>query len=395
MVGVGPDRVRRHEARGLQGRDPRRAAQRHRAEAQPDPGPARGRPAGQDRRDRRHERQPGLHRRQAGRRGVLLARPVLDGADRRHHADRRNDRRDDDERPRRASRARWRCRWPPTPRRAHRRSGRAISAACAASSTSRRRRWCCPACRADLGRMRRHAAADCGADDRRRASTPRCSTPMSPAFAAAGFLPMSNAQSPGAGASAPSTRPLQPGDAVGVALLTGDFELGATGTVTHVDGDRVYAFGHPLYNLGPTAVSDDARRRAGGAAEPDGVEQARQLRRGRRHRAAGSRDRDRRPARPGAVADPGRPSRSTPIAAPSRTFTFGVVRDFTFTPLLTYLSVANVLTSYERGAGPASFAIRGSASIRAEGDLVVRRHLQRRSAGRRRGRVCRRSAHRA
>ena len=43
-----------------------------------------------------------------------------------------------------------------------------------------------------------------------------------------------------------------PGDAVGVGLLTGDFELGATGTVTHVDGDRVYAFGHPLYNLGPT-----------------------------------------------------------------------------------------------------------------------------------------------
>ena len=63
---------------------------------------------------------------------------------------------------------------------------------------------------------------------------------------------MSNSQSPGAGASAPSTGPLRPGDAVGVALLSGDFELGATGTVTHVDGDRVYAFGHPLYNLGPT-----------------------------------------------------------------------------------------------------------------------------------------------
>ena len=25
-----------------------------------------------------------------------------------------------------------------------------------------------------------------------------------------------------------------------------------TGTVTHIDGDRVYAFGHPMYNLGPT-----------------------------------------------------------------------------------------------------------------------------------------------
>src|SRR4029078_11091411 len=27
--------------------------------------------------------------------------------------------------------------------------------------------------------------------------------------------------------------------------------LGGTGTVTHIDGDRVYAFGHPMYNLGP------------------------------------------------------------------------------------------------------------------------------------------------
>jgi hypothetical protein len=54
---------------------------------------------------------------------------------------------------------------------------------------------------------------------------------------------------------------------------------------------------------------------------------------------------------------------------PSRTFTFGVVRDFTFTPLLTYLSVANVLTSYERAVGPASYSIRGSASIRSQGDL--------------------------
>ena len=78
--------------------------------------------------------------------------------------------------------------------------------------------------------------------------------------------------------------------------------------------------------------------------------------------------------------------------APSRTFNFGVVRDFTFTPLLTYLSVANVLTSYERGAGPASYAIRGSASIRSARRPVVRRHLHRRSAGRRRRRVCRRAA---
>src|SRR5207237_10056996 len=51
----------------------------------------------------------------------------------------------------------------------------------------------------------------------------------------------------------PYEGPLKPGDAIGVMLVSGDLELGATGTVTHVDNDKVYAFGHPLYNLGPTA----------------------------------------------------------------------------------------------------------------------------------------------
>ena len=34
--------------------------------------------------------------------------------------------------------------------------------------------------------------------------------------------------------------------------MNGDLEFGATGTVTEVDGKRVYAFGHPFYGLGPT-----------------------------------------------------------------------------------------------------------------------------------------------
>ncbi len=47
--------------------------------------------------------------------------------------------------------------------------------------------------------------------------------------------------------------PLEPGDAVGVGLVTGDLQIAASGTVTHVDPDNgsVYAFGHPLFNLGP------------------------------------------------------------------------------------------------------------------------------------------------
>ena len=48
-------------------------------------------------------------------------------------------------------------------------------------------------------------------------------------------------------------KPIQPGDSIGVGLVTGDLQISATGTVTHVDpaSGSVYAFGHPLFNLGP------------------------------------------------------------------------------------------------------------------------------------------------
>jgi hypothetical protein len=50
--------------------------------------------------------------------------------------------------------------------------------------------------------------------------------------------------------SASSEAPFQPGDPVGAVLLNGDFSVAATGTVTHIDGGRVYAFGHPFLDFG-------------------------------------------------------------------------------------------------------------------------------------------------
>ncbi len=43
---------------------------------------------------------------------------------------------------------------------------------------------------------------------------------------------------------------LEPGAAVGVAVTYGDFAVGATGTVTAVDGKRILAFGHPFLHRG-------------------------------------------------------------------------------------------------------------------------------------------------
>lgn len=190
--------------------------------------------------------------------------------------------------------------------------------------------------------------------------------PLSPTFAAAGFVPMSSAQAP---PSAAATRPLQPGDAVGVGLMTGDLELGATGTVTHVDGDRVYAFGHPLYNLGPTQLP--MTRAEVQVVLPSLMSSSKLASMGE---VVGTIQQDRATAIAGRL---GAMPNLIPVSitlnsdrGSSRTFNFGVVRDFTFTPLLTYLAVANVLTSYERGAGPASFSIHGSASIASAGDLA-------------------------
>lgn len=44
--------------------------------------------------------------------------------------------------------------------------------------------------------------------------------------------------------------PLEPGSAVGVQLIRGDVSLGALGTVTYVEGDKVLAFGHPFLKKG-------------------------------------------------------------------------------------------------------------------------------------------------
>jgi hypothetical protein len=48
----------------------------------------------------------------------------------------------------------------------------------------------------------------------------------------------------------PTEPALREGDAVGVQLIGGDLDVSAVGTVTYVDGPRILAFGHPVYNLG-------------------------------------------------------------------------------------------------------------------------------------------------
>ncbi len=47
---------------------------------------------------------------------------------------------------------------------------------------------------------------------------------------------------------------LKPGSMITVQLLSGDMSIGADGTVTHIEGDQIYAFGHRFLAIGRTEL---------------------------------------------------------------------------------------------------------------------------------------------
>jgi SpoIVB peptidase S55 len=85
-------------------------------------------------------------------------------------------------------------------------------------------------------------------------ATPASLQQFAPLFSALGFTPV---QGGGAGSAQNLGVPpvkLEPGSSVNVELIRGDLSWSANGTVTHVDGNKVYAFGHPNLTAGPTDV---------------------------------------------------------------------------------------------------------------------------------------------
>ena len=179
---------------------------------------------------------------------------------------------------------------------------------------------------------------------------------------------------PGAGrGAAPPSRTaatLVPGDAVGVSLIRGDLSFGATGTVTHVDGNRVYAFGHPFFNLGPTEFP---MTRAWVQTLLPSLNISQKL--ASIGDVVGTVRQDRSTAIGGTL---GVPPTLVPVAitlqsdkAPARTFRFEIVKDQLFTPLLTFASIANTLQAYEREFGVATFSVRGTAQVKGHDPIAI------------------------
>jgi len=187
-------------------------------------------------------------------------------------------------------------------------------------------------------------------------------------FSAMGFSPVM-----GTGKGGALTRglpDLQPGAAVGLSLIEGDMDLSATGTITHIDDGRVYAFGHPFYNLGPTQFP---MKKAYVYSVFPSLYQSWKI--SAAGEAVGTIDQDRVTAIAGRL---GATPRMIPVQVNLRTsrgqerkFAFRMVDDELFTPVLAYVALASVLQSNERAFGTSTVRVDARLSLTGKPDVHV------------------------
>jgi len=153
------------------------------------------------------------------------------------------------------------------------------------------------------------------------------------------------------GASEGGPLPLLPGTAIGATLVTGDMNLSAVGTLTHVDGKHVFAFGHPMTGTGTIDVPLTQARIVATLAS-----QAGSFKIANATAPIGSVVEDRLTA---IVGEVGRQAPMLPLSVrvnsgdSHRDFHYGLTRDRTFGPVVAALATASSLlrsAEFEAGA---------------------------------------------
>ena len=181
-----------------------------------------------------------------------------------------------------------------------------------------------------------------------------------PFFSRLGFSPI---QAGSVGQLQPKVPPedlsLQAGSPVAIQLIKGDMDMSAVGTVTHVEGNKVLAFGHPFYNLG---MVDFAMTKAKVLAVLPSLERSFVL--SASDRTVGRIVQDR---NAGVFGELGKFPRYIPINANlvtadgnKRELKVQVADDKFFTPLLVNYVVANIVLAEERSLGDLSLELRGT-----------------------------------
>jgi hypothetical protein len=155
------------------------------------------------------------------------------------------------------------------------------------------------------------------------------------------------------------------GTMISVQLMAGDMSVSAEGTVTAVDGDRVYAFGHRFLESGPTALPF---ARAEVLALLPNVSASFKISASREWMGAITQDRS-----VGIAGALGRRVRMIPLTvavkSPARSIQYRMrmVDDRVLSPLLLQMAVFSSLDATERTMGPASLSVTGMVEF--EGGL--------------------------
>ena len=167
---------------------------------------------------------------------------------------------------------------------------------------------------------------------------------------------------------------LQPGSMISVELMTGDMSAGADGTVTAIDGNKVYAFGHRFLAVGPTSLPftrSEVITLLANVNTSFKISSAREL--------MGVISEDRNSAVAGTL---GTRAALVPLdiavtrnAKPVETYHMKMVNDRFLSPYLLQLAVFSAIDATERATGASSIAINGSINIAGHRDPVPLRSI--------------------
>lgn len=166
------------------------------------------------------------------------------------------------------------------------------------------------------------------------------------------------------------SEPLEPGSNIVVPLVRGDLDVSAGGTVTHVDGNRLYAFGHSMFELGFTELPMYKGKVI--TVFPSMESSFKILETGE---MAGAIRQDRGLGIYGIVGDKPRMVplnvHLTTSRGAKKELRYELARDPFLTPLLVNLTIYNSIIASERAQGFSTLRIKGKINIKGEQDVVL------------------------
>jgi hypothetical protein len=171
-------------------------------------------------------------------------------------------------------------------------------------------------------------------------------------------------------AKGPALSPFKPGDPVAAVLLNGDFTVAATGTVTHVEGNRVWAFGHPFLDMGE--VSFPMARSEIITVLPNLASSSKVANTGA---IVGALTQDR---AVGIMGELGANAKMIPVeltvdsSGTTQTYQVNLVRNAQLSPLILAMAVDSVVSNVQRGAGERTVILDSEIKVRGYEPIHLR-----------------------